>query len=196
MGKTIAEVFLDREGLEQFNDAVLAAVYDESAGARSTVRLWPGDDAERSVAVTTSYLVDRTDGQSLRVGIVAVLDDVTEVEALRKAEQALAESIRAQNVELRDAYRETAAKNKALDTALKIMTVVRVASRSARNVAQVLFEYGARVTADQALVVLDTFETHRRYRDARAGVPWRWPRWSSRRARASSAKPSCYWSRG
>ena len=236
-GQTIAEVLLDREGLEAFNDTVLAAVYDTSVGARSTVRLWPGDDAERVVAVTTSYLVSRKQGQSRRIGIVAVLDDVTEVEALRRAEQEMAEATRAQNVELRDAYREIEAKNQALDTALKKMTVVRViamavvvvlfagaawyawnevgagfaqgtaqasagapsqdvvtvtvaprrlvstvsfvgrlaprrvvrvTSRSAGKVGQVFFEYGARVTAGQALVALDTAEIHRRHRDARA----------------------------
>ena len=236
-GRTIAEVFLDREGLEEFNDAVLAAVYDETVGARSTVRLWPGDDAERVVAVTTSYFVIRKHGETRRIGIVAVLDDVTEVEALRRAEQEMAEATRAQNVELRDAYREIETKNQALDTALKKMTVVRVGamvlvallfagaawyawneagaafpqgtaqasagappqealtvtvtprrlvstvsfvgrlaprevvrvtSRSAGKVGQVFFEYGARVTAGQALVALDTAEIHRRYRDARA----------------------------
>ena len=46
--------------------------------------------------------------------------------------------------------------------------VVRVTSRSAGKVRQVFFEYGARVTAGQALVALDTAEIHRRYRDARA----------------------------
>jgi len=228
-GRTLAEVLMDREDLEGFNDIMLAAVYDEAVGSRSTIALRLEDGAQRSIAVTTSYLVSRSDGEDRRIGLVAVLDDITEVEAL-------AEATAAQNVELRDAYREIEEKNRALDTTLKKITavrvlamllvamlfagaawyvwdeagavftlgtagssagapkealtvtmaprrlvstvsfvgrlaprrVVRVTSRSAGKVGQVFFEYGAPVTAGQALVALDTAEIHRRYRDARA----------------------------
>ena len=226
-GKTIAEVFLNREGLEAFNDSLLAAVYDEAVGARSTVGLPLADGTERSVAVTTSYLVSRGD-ETRRIGIVAVLEDVTEMEALAAA-------TRSQNAELRDAYREIEAKNTALDSALKKIVVarwlamlvvvllfggaawyvwhdagamfpqiaavasdtppdrltvtlaprrlvstlsfvgrlgprreVRVTSRSSGKVARVFFEYGDRVAAGTTLVELDTGETSRRYREARA----------------------------
>ena len=234
-GRTVAEVFLNREGLETFNDALLAAVYDEAVGSRATVHLRLPDDTQRSVAVTTSYLINRAGAETERIGIVALLDDVTEVEALRQAEQELAAATQAQNAELRDAYREIEAKNQALDSALKKMTAVRalaillvvvlfggaawyvwndagavfpqataaasgdlpealtvklaprrlvstlsfvgrlaprrevrVTSRSAGKVARVLFEYGDRVAAGQTLVELDTAETARRYREARA----------------------------
>ena len=127
-GQSIAHVLTDREDLEAFNDVVLAAVYDEAVGSRSTIRLRLADGAERSVAVTTSYLIDRGDGETHRAGLVAVLDDLTEVEALREAERELAEATAAQNVELRDAYREIEDKNKALDSALRKMTAVRWAA--------------------------------------------------------------------
>lgn len=117
-GKSIAHVLMDREDLEAFNDVVLAAVYDEAIGSRSTIGLRLEDGAERSIAVTTSYLIDRKDGETRRAGLVAVLDDVTEMEAM-------AEATAAQNVELREAYREIEDKNKALDSALKKMTAVR-----------------------------------------------------------------------
>lgn len=117
-GQTIADAFLNREGLEEFNDAVLAAVYDEAIGSRSSVGLRLADGSERSVAVTTSYLVSHDDAETRRIGVVAVLEDVTEVEALAAA-------TRAQNAELRDAYREIEAKNEALNAALKKMTAVR-----------------------------------------------------------------------
>ena len=125
-GKPFGEVFLDRDGLDEFNDTMLAAVYDKTVGSRSTVGLRLADGTERSIDVTTSYLVNRKDGETERVGIVAVLDDVTEVEALRAAERELAESTRAQNAELRDAYREIEEKNTALDSALKRVQAVRV----------------------------------------------------------------------
>ena len=146
-GRTIAEVFMDHEDLEAFNDIMLAAVYDEAVGSRSTIRLRPGEGTERSVAVTTSYLVAREDGEARRIGLVAVLDDVTEVEALREAERKLAEATAAQNVELRDAYREIEEKNKALDSALKKMTAVRVL---AMLVVAVLFAGAAWYVWDEA----------------------------------------------
>ncbi len=124
--KSIAQVLIDREDLEEFNDVVLAAVYDEAVGSRSTIGLRLADGTVRSVAVTTSYLIEREDGETRRAGLVAVLDDLTEVEALRETEREMAEATAAQNVELRDAYREIEDKNRALDSALKKMTAVRV----------------------------------------------------------------------
>ena len=124
-GKTLAEVLMNREDLEAFNDIMLAAVYDEAVGSRSTIVLPLDDDTERSVAVTTSYLVSRDHEATRRVGLVAVLDDVSEVEALRKTERELTEATRAQNAELRDAYREIEEKNGALASALKKIAAVR-----------------------------------------------------------------------
>ena len=125
-GQPFAEIFLHRPGLEAFSDTVLAAVYDEAVGARSTLSLRLADGTQRSAAVTTSYLVRRTGGETQRIGIVAVLDDVTEVEALRQAERELAAATQAQNVELREAYREIEGKNTALDAALKKVQAARV----------------------------------------------------------------------
>ena len=124
-GKPIGQVLMDRNDLEAFNDVVLAAVYDEAVGSRTAIGLRLGDGTERSVTVTTSYLVSREGGENRRIGLVAVLDDVTEVEALRETEREMAEATAAQNVELREAYREIEDKNKALDSALKKMTAVR-----------------------------------------------------------------------
>lgn len=150
-GQTIAEVFLNREGLEAFNDLVLAAVYDEAVGSRSTVSVRLADDTERSLAVTTSYLVSREDGEARKIGLVAVLDDVTEVEALRRAERELAESIGRQNAKLRDAFREIDTKNQALSSALKTVAAVRWA---AMVLVVVLFAGAAWYAWDEAGAVL------------------------------------------
>ena len=74
-GKSIAHVLMDREDLEAFNDVMLAAVYEGAVGSRSTLRLRLGDDTERSVAVTTSYLVGREGGEHRKIGLVAVLNE-------------------------------------------------------------------------------------------------------------------------
>ena len=151
-GKMIAEVLMNREDLEAFNDILLAAVYDEAVGFRSTIGLRPGDGAERSVAVTTSYLVGREDGEDRKIGLVAVLDDITEVEALRETEREMAAATEAQNVELRDAYREIEEKNKALDSALKKMTAVRAL---AMLLVAVLFAGAAWYVWDEAGTVFE-----------------------------------------
>ena len=127
-GNLFAEVFLNRKGLEDFNDTVLAAVYDDAVGSRSTVRLQLEDGTERSLAVTTSYLAEYKDGEPRKIGIVAVFGDITEIETLRQAERELVESTREQNVKLRDAYREIEENNKALDSALKKVHAVRMAA--------------------------------------------------------------------
>ncbi len=146
-GKLFGEVFLSREGLEEFSDAVLAAVYDQAVGSRLTVTLRLEDDTELFVEVTTSYLTDRADGTTRRIGIVAVFDDVTEIETLRKAERELAESTKEQNIKLRDAYREIEEKNRALDSALKKVSAVRVV---AMLVVFVLFAGAAWYVWDEA----------------------------------------------
>ena len=127
-GNLFAEVFLNRKGLEDFNDTVLAAVYDDAVGSRATVSLRLEDGTERSLAVTTSYLAEYKDGEPRKIGIVAVFGDITEIEALRQAERELVESTREQNVKLRDAYREIEENNKALDSALKKVHAVRMAA--------------------------------------------------------------------
>lgn len=126
-GKLFANVFLQRKGLEDFNDTVLAAVYDDAVGSRSTVAVRLGTGTTRSLEMTTSYLTENKDGETHKIGIVAVFDDITEIEALRKAEQQLVESTSEQNVQLRDAYRDIEEKNKALDSALKKVQAVRIA---------------------------------------------------------------------
>lgn len=127
-GKSFAEVFLHFKGLEDFNDTVLAAVYDDAVGSRSTVGLRLEDGTERSLAVTTSYLAEHRDGEPRKIGIVAVFGDITEIETLRQTERQLVESTREQNAKLRDAYREIEENNKALDSALKKVQAVRMAA--------------------------------------------------------------------
>ena len=117
--KLFAEVFLIREGLEEFTDTLLAAIHDEAVGARSTVRVRLEDGTERPLSVTTSYLVRRKDGESLKAGVVAVFDDITEIETLREAERRLMESTQMQNAELRDAYREIKAQHAELQQAYR-----------------------------------------------------------------------------
>ena len=127
-GRAFGELFVAFEGLEAFNDAVLAAVYDEEVGSRKTVDVRLEDGTERALAVTTVYLVDRTGDEARPSGIVAVFDDVSEIEALRRAEELFAEETEKQNVELREAYRQLDENNQALGSALRKVQAIRMAA--------------------------------------------------------------------
>ena len=124
-GKTLAEVLLKDSGLEEFSDAVFAAVYEDAIGTRTTVLVNPNNRGERNLAVTTSYLNENQASDNKRIGVVAVFEDVTEIEQLREAEKQLVEETKEQNDQLRDAYREIEEKNSALDALLKKVTAVR-----------------------------------------------------------------------
>ena len=124
-GKPFGQLFVNLEGMEEFNDVVLGAVYDRSVGDRTTVSVRTADGTERALAVTAVYLVERTGGETRNAGIVVVFEDVTELESLRRTERQLAEVTEKQNAELRDAYREIDEKNRTLDLTLKRVQAVR-----------------------------------------------------------------------
>ena len=123
---SFAEAFLARGELDEFNETVLAAVYDNAVGHQRLVRV---QVAGRSVpiSVATSYLRgDPSDDSSSRLGVVAVIIDMTELEALRERETALARDLHSKHSELRDAYRSLEDRNRALGALLRKVQLARV----------------------------------------------------------------------
>ena len=128
LGRVLAEVFLTEEGLDEFTEAIVAAVYEKEIGHQQTVTVSRGG-TPRSLAMTTSYLRTAEDGGAERnVGVIAMFNDITELKALREAELRLAEEAEAQHAELRDAYREIEEKNRILDAGAKRVHVLRTAA--------------------------------------------------------------------
>ena len=121
VGYTFAEVFLSREGLDDFNQALLDAVREGQVGQQREVA-GQVEGKARTFALTTSYL--REENRS--TGVIAVFADVTEVRTLRETEQRLAQRLEAQNDELQTAYRELEENNQDLDAALKKVQATRV----------------------------------------------------------------------
>ena len=115
LGRVFSEVFLAVERLDEFNQGILDAAYDENVGHQRVISINTGDD-ERLLSLSTSYQRVTLDGETQRLGIIGILSDVTEVRKLREAELRLVESIRAQNAELRDAYLKIEDRNRALAT--------------------------------------------------------------------------------
>ena len=100
VGKTFAESFLEISGSDDFVQVVLNAIYDDSVSHHQRVE-FPAPRGVLGLEVTTSFLFSEQARQ--RIGVVAVFDDITEVEALREMARDMA-TLRAQ--QLIRAYRE------------------------------------------------------------------------------------------
>ena len=118
LGKNFAETFLPAERLDEFNQNILDAVYEAKVGHQQVVRINSGED-ERILSLAISYLQVAQEGETRKAGIIGIFNDVTEIRKLRESEQELAESVRAQNAELQDAYLKIEYRNKALATMVK-----------------------------------------------------------------------------
>ncbi|MBW2344653.1 MAG: HlyD family efflux transporter periplasmic adaptor subunit [Deltaproteobacteria bacterium] len=125
LGKKFAQVFFEYEGNDDFNQAILDAIYESNVGHRAMVDFDTGEK-KVSLSLSTSFLQDRRGGDLEKVAIIAVFSDVTEVKQLRDAEIRLTEDLKAKHEELRDAYLKIEESNENLNAALKRVQVVRI----------------------------------------------------------------------
>ena len=122
IGRTFAEVFLEIPGSDDFVQVMLDAIYDDAVTHHQRIA-FPSREGSRRLDMTTSFLFSGDSGtqHQQRVGVVAVFDDVTEVESLREFARAMA----AQRVQqLVRAYRERGHILARLDP-LELVTPVR-----------------------------------------------------------------------
>lgn len=84
MGRKFLQCFFEYPENDAFNQTILDAVYDSATTHRNIVSYYTGTDL-RQLHVTTSYLHD--DGR--KVGIIAVLSDISELTELRDAVKAM-----------------------------------------------------------------------------------------------------------
>ena len=124
LGQVFAEVFLTVEGMDDFSQTILDAVYNAAVGHRRNVEVRVGG-AVHSLALTTSYL-QAVESSGENRGVIAVFSDITQIKELQAAEVRLAEALKAQHAELQDAYRKLEDNNQSLAAALKKVQVVRV----------------------------------------------------------------------
>lgn len=117
LGRPFAEVFLmEMEGNDDFNQALLDAVYKRALVNLALVDFTRPDGSVIPLAVTVSYLSEEEGGEAR--GVVAAFDDVTELNELRAKELEL-------NARLREAVLEADAKSKELESALKSRQRIR-----------------------------------------------------------------------
>ena len=119
VGRPFAAVFMTLGGMDDFNQAILDAVYDVAINRQQVVEIRLNDTAPRSLALMASYLHVVQNGETRRIGVVALFNDITEVKELREAEVRLAESVKVQHAKLQDAYHKIEENNLALASAMK-----------------------------------------------------------------------------
>ena len=124
-GRTFTEVFITREGFDEFTELILDAVGNRSEGGRQVIALHAGGKT-RALSVATSYLGSARDGAVRPVAVIAVFSDITEIRELRETELQMAEAVKAQHAELQTAYRQIEERNATLAAMLKKVQVARV----------------------------------------------------------------------
>ena len=123
-GRNFAELFIAREGFDDFAQLVLDAVAHRSIGERRVVEV-ETDQGPRSLSVATSYLKADDEGGERTVAAIAVFSDISEIRELRESELRLAREAEKQHGLLHDAYREIEERNSALAAALRKVRVVQ-----------------------------------------------------------------------
>ena len=122
-GQSFVELFILRDGFDDFTQLLIDATAGGAGGQRSVVEVQRGGEA-RAVSVATSYLRRRESGGEA-VAAIAVFSDITELSELRETELRLARQTEAQHGRLQDAYREIEDRNAALAAALRKVRVVQ-----------------------------------------------------------------------
>ena len=123
-GRTFAELFIAREGFDDFTQLLIDATAERSGGEPRVVEVDGGATA-RSLSVSTSYLRRGGGAVPETVAVIAVFSDITELRELRETELRMAKAAEKQHHRLHDAYREIEERNGALAAALRKVRVVQ-----------------------------------------------------------------------
>ena len=124
-GRTFAELFILREGFDDFTQLVIDATTERSGTQRRVVQV-EGEGGARALSVATSYLRrPAADGSSQTVAVIAVFSDITELSGLRETELRMAKAAEEQHRRLQDAYRDIEDRNAALAAVLRKVRVVQ-----------------------------------------------------------------------
>lgn len=115
IGDTFINVFLTREGTDDFNEAILASIYEKEKVSNMPVNYMLAGES-RNLTLTTSYIM--RDGER---SVVVVMNDVTELNELRDARTAL-DRIRKLNREYEKAKEEAERANEAKSLFLSNMS--------------------------------------------------------------------------
>ena len=137
LGSTLAEHFFSDQENDDFNQVILDAVY-QSQTTHNRVVAYKRHDGLRWLSVTTSFLrapceeeaprngEPPADGGSLeKLGVIILVDDVTEVEALRAVEAELKQGLESKHKELQAAYLSLEERNRRIEVFTKRARLAR-----------------------------------------------------------------------
>ncbi len=127
VGRSLAEVFIQYEGFDEFTQLVLNATAEHTSVVRHVAEVHIQGNI-RSITMTTSYLSSMRDGQHELIAVIAVFTDISQIRELRETELRLAKENETQHRELRKAYRDIESTNVALSQTLKKVKVARAMS--------------------------------------------------------------------
>lgn len=82
------EVFFEWEENDDFNQLIFDAVYESSVKHNRVVNYYNGHTT-KTLFMTTSFLTDERSGVIEKIGVIAVFTDITELQELRDAVQAM-----------------------------------------------------------------------------------------------------------
>ena len=130
VGQGFFEVFSQEKDADEFIDIIFSAVYDSSTVHQCVVEATLGG-RKRSLSMATRFLEEERDGKTVRIGVVAMFNDISEIRELREKELRLAEEVEAKHTELREAYLDLEETNRKLGKAARKMNVVRMVAATA-----------------------------------------------------------------
>lgn len=118
LDRHFGDVFLHRQENDDFNQAVLDAVYERSKTHRSMVTYHSPAGDVRTLMITASYL-DVPDADEKNAAVIVVFSDISEIERLQASELNLAGELKARHRDLQQAYQSLEDANAALAGAAK-----------------------------------------------------------------------------
>lgn len=127
VGRRFGEIFMHLEGLDAFVDTIFDAIQDTSTVHQRVIEVTL-DGKVRTLSVSTTYLKEDHEGKTVRIGVVVIFSDITEIRELREKELHLAREIEAKHGELLKAYVELEETNRKLGMAAKRIRIVRTVS--------------------------------------------------------------------
>ena len=125
VGRRFGEAFVEKEHLDEFNEAVLDAIYDGEVGHQRVASI-EIEGSRRPLSIATCYLRGASESGSGDRGVVALFTDISEVERLRAKEIDLAQDVQEKHRELASAYRDLEDRNRELGGLLRKVRAVRL----------------------------------------------------------------------
>ncbi|MCY4289989.1 MAG: HlyD family efflux transporter periplasmic adaptor subunit [Aestuariivita sp.] len=118
------EIFATVEGLDEFTETVLDAVYNQHNVEKKIINLTIGEE-QQSLALTTTYMTSDSDNDAERQAVIVAVSDITEITELHKSELRLAKVVESQLGELQTAYRDLETRNSEISTIRRSVRVAR-----------------------------------------------------------------------